>query len=218
MASAGSMAVGCAALKDGVAPGNNPAAQVTEKVSNIRITALKFYWVGPAVYVKIETNRSVSGWGDIKGVDPRVAKPLAEAMRPALIGENPTRIEHIWQRIFRGHRNLRGGAFMVHALAGIDIALWDLAGKLYGQLRIGIVPGHEKNNVTRNLLAEFMLFARHTHDVGKDHGWERIGKGLNEINQVLIADCIEKVPHGRLHARPEGLDGLWRKCHLKKTP
>ena len=132
MASAGSMAVGCAALKDGVATGNNPAAQVMEKVSNIRITAVKFYWVGPAVYVKIETNRSVSGWGDIKGVDPRVAKPLAEAMRPALIGENPTRIEHIWQRIFRGHRNLRGGAFMVHALAGIDIALWDLAGKLYG--------------------------------------------------------------------------------------
>jgi galactonate dehydratase len=43
-------------------------------------------------------------------------------------GENPTRIEYLWQKLFRAHRNLRGGALMVHAIAAIDIALWDLAG------------------------------------------------------------------------------------------
>ena len=64
--------------------------------SSIRITALKTYWVGPIVYVKVETNHGVSGWGDLKGVDPRPAKVLAESLFELLDGENPTRIEHLW--------------------------------------------------------------------------------------------------------------------------
>ena len=73
------------------------------------------------MYVKIETNRGVSGWGDIKGVDPRVATPLAEAMRPALFGARPTRIEHIWQDIYRG-TFWRGGPVLQAALAQKDQA------------------------------------------------------------------------------------------------
>ena len=89
-------------------------------------------WVGPVVYVKIETNHGIIGWGEIKGVDPRVAKPLAESLFELLDGENPTRIEHLWQKIYRAHRDIRGGPFMVHTLAGIDMALWDITGKLWG--------------------------------------------------------------------------------------
>ena len=48
-----------------------------------------------------------------------------------IIGENPTRIEHHWQRLFRAHRNLRGGGLMVHCISSIDMALWDIAGKLW---------------------------------------------------------------------------------------
>ena len=81
--------------------------------------------------MKIETNHGVVGWGDIKGVDPRVAKPLAESLFELIDGENPTRIEHLWQKLYRAHRDIRGGAFMVHTLAGIDMALWDIAGKLW---------------------------------------------------------------------------------------
>src|SRR5262249_23515094 len=49
-----------------------------------------------------------------------------------LDGENPTRIEHLWQKLFRAHRDMRGGAIMVHTIAAIDIALWDLTGRLWG--------------------------------------------------------------------------------------
>jgi galactonate dehydratase len=93
---------------------------------------MKTYWVGPVVYVKIETNHGVSGWGDLKGVDPRPAQVLVRSLYELLEGENPTRIEYLWQKLFRAHRDMRGGAIMVHTIAAIDIALWDLTGKLHG--------------------------------------------------------------------------------------
>src|SRR5215213_2504471 len=108
-----------------------PAAAVADRSSSIRITRLSAFWVNPCVFVKVETNHGVTGWGDVKAVDPRVSKPLAEALFELLDGENPTRIEHLWQKIFRAHRDIRGGAFLVHTLAAIDMALWDIAGKLW---------------------------------------------------------------------------------------
>ncbi len=120
------------ALVDEAAGPRNPAAQVEDRGADVRITALRTYWVNPNVFVKIETNRGVAGWGDIKGTDPRPAKALAESLFALLDGENPTRIEHLWQKLFRAHRDMRGGPIMIHTLAGIDQALWDLTGKLWG--------------------------------------------------------------------------------------
>jgi galactonate dehydratase len=108
-----------------------PGAGVADRASSIRITALKTYWVGPIVYVKIETNHGISGWGDLKGTDVRVGRELAHSLFDLIEGENPTRIEHLWQKMFRAHRDIRGGAIMIHAMAAIDIALWDIAGKLW---------------------------------------------------------------------------------------
>jgi galactonate dehydratase len=82
--------------------------------------------------VRLETNHGVVGWGEIKAVDPRVARVLVESLYELIDGENPTRIEYLWQKIYRAHRDIRGGPFMVHTLAGLDIALWDLTGKLWG--------------------------------------------------------------------------------------
>jgi galactonate dehydratase len=110
----------------------NPAAQVADRTTSIKITAMRAHWVGSHVLIKIETNHGVSGWGDLKGVDPRVSKPLAESLFAMLDGENPTRIEHLWQKIYRAHRDIRGGPFLIHTLAAIDMALWDITGKLWG--------------------------------------------------------------------------------------
>ncbi len=127
----GAAAAGMAFVNQAVGQDKNPAAQVVDRASSIRITAMKLYWVGPIVYMKIETNHGVSGWGDLKGVDPRPAKVLAQSLFELIDGENPTRIEYIWQKLYRAHRDIRGGPLMVHTMAAIDIALWDLAGKLW---------------------------------------------------------------------------------------
>jgi len=74
----------------------------------------------------------VTGWGEIDQLEPQVAAALARSLYELLDGENPTRIEHLWQKIYRSHRDMRGGPFMTHTLAGIDMALWDITGKLWG--------------------------------------------------------------------------------------
>jgi galactonate dehydratase len=132
LAGMGAAAAGMAVVNRAVGDESNPAAQIADRASSIRITGMKTYWVGPIVYVKIETNLGVSGWGDLKGVDPRPAQVLARSLFELIDGENPTRIEHLWQKMYRAHRDMRGGPLMVHTIAAIDIALWDLAGKLYG--------------------------------------------------------------------------------------
>jgi galactonate dehydratase len=125
-------ALGQALLADAVAVQRNPAAQVEDRASTIRIRSLRATWVNPILYLRIETNHGIVGWGDIKAVDPRPAKVLVESLFALLDGENPTRIEHLWQKLYRAHRDMRGGALMVHTIAGIDMALWDIAGKLWG--------------------------------------------------------------------------------------
>ena len=132
LAASAAAASGFALAQDALGTGQNPAVQVADPTTSLKITGMKTFWVNPNVFVRIETNHGVVGWGDIKGVDPRVSKPLAESLYELLDGENPTRIEHLWQKLYRSHRDIRGGPFMVHTIAGIDQALWDIAGKLWG--------------------------------------------------------------------------------------
>ena len=132
LTSAGALAAGAALLSESVAGAQNPADQVGDRTTSIRIKSLKATPVGPKVFVKIETNHGVTGWGEIDQLEPKVAAALAQSLFALLDGENPTRIEHLWQKLYRSHRDMRGGPFMVHTIAGIDMALWDITGKLWG--------------------------------------------------------------------------------------
>ncbi|MBI3463179.1 MAG: mandelate racemase/muconate lactonizing enzyme family protein [Planctomycetes bacterium] len=128
----GLSAASAALLTDAASAADNPAASVADRTSSIRITGLQPTICRDRVFVRIDTNHGIQGWGEIKGVVPTVAAALAQAMFQLLDGQNPTRIEHLWQILYRAERNQRGGAFMVHCIAGIDMALWDIAGKLWG--------------------------------------------------------------------------------------
>jgi galactonate dehydratase len=108
------------------------AAQVEDRGATLRITGLRAMPVGSKAFIKIETNQNIFGWGEVTGLEPRVASALAESLRELLVDENPTRIEHLWQKLFRSHRDMRGGPFMVHTISAIDMALWDITGKAWG--------------------------------------------------------------------------------------
>jgi galactonate dehydratase len=125
-------AVAAGSMAFDAAFGAGPAVKVEDRSSSIRIKALKATPAGPKAYVKIETNHKITGWGEVTGLEPHVACALAHSLFELLDGENPTRIEHLWQRIYRAHRDMRGGPFMVHTLSAIDMALWDITGKLHG--------------------------------------------------------------------------------------
>jgi galactonate dehydratase len=147
LAGAGALAAGSAMLAGVLADENNPAVQVADRASSIRITRLAATPVGPKAYVKIETSHGITGWGEITGLEPAVACALAHSLYELLDGENPTRIEHLWQKIYRAHRDMRGGPFMVHTLAAIDMALWDIAGKLWGEPVYRLLGGPTREKV-----------------------------------------------------------------------
>jgi galactonate dehydratase len=145
--SLGAAAAGFAMANHAVAAEDAAGAQVVDRSSSIRITGLKTYWVGPVVIVKIETNHGIAGWGEVKGTDPRVGKVCVESLFELVDGENPTRIEHLWQRMFRAHRNIRGGAILIHAMAAIDVALWDIAGKLWNTPVYRLLGGPTRDRI-----------------------------------------------------------------------
>jgi galactonate dehydratase len=126
----GAVAAGALLLNE--AAGQGPAAAVQDRASAIRIRALRTHRVGTKVYVELQTNQKVTGWGEVSALEPGAAEALTRSLFELLDGENPTRIEHLWQKLYRSHRDMRGGPFMTHTIAGIDMALWDITGKLHG--------------------------------------------------------------------------------------
>lgn len=106
---------------------------------NLKITAVKVIVTNPGrgalgnfVIVKLETNQpGLWGWGDCtcSGSELGVAKLLEEHLAPGLLGRNPMQLEDLWQTLFF-LPYYRSGSVHMSALSGIDMALWDIKGKV----------------------------------------------------------------------------------------
>src|SRR5262245_24939666 len=81
LAAAGALLV---ASSDALAGQPAAGVQVADRGSAIRITGIRAMPAGPKAYVKIETNANVTGWGEVTGLEPRVACALAESLRELL--------------------------------------------------------------------------------------------------------------------------------------
>ena len=83
-------------------------------------------------FVVIETDEGISGLGEAGLTGRELAVQGAiEHFKPLLIGQDPFRIEHIWQLLFRGGF-FPAQRILTSAIAAIDIALWDIKGKALG--------------------------------------------------------------------------------------
>ncbi|MCX6049791.1 MAG: galactonate dehydratase [Chloroflexi bacterium] len=99
----------------------------------MKITKLETFLVKPRwLFLKIHTDEGLVGLGEpiLEGRALTVAQAVAEA-GDYLIGQDPTRVMHHWQAIYK-HAFYRGGPILSSALSGIEHALWDLAGKAAG--------------------------------------------------------------------------------------
>ena len=104
----------------------------------MKITGLRTYLVPPRwLFLRVDTDEGIVGWGEpvLEGRAETVRAAVGE-LSDLLIGADPLRIEDNWQLLTRGGF-YRGGPVLSSAVAGIDQALWDIAGKAYG------VPVHQ---------------------------------------------------------------------------
>jgi L-rhamnonate dehydratase len=135
--------------------------------------------------VKIHTDEGITGIGEVES-SPRIAKAVIEApmsncfitgMGRLLIGENPLNVEPINHKLFNSSLFCGRGAIMTHTIGGIDIALWDIMGKYYGQPIYQLLGGafHDKLRVYASI--KFADTAAETRALGR----ECIAKGFNAI-------------------------------------
>ena len=97
--------------------------------------------------VRITTDTGIEGWGESTLEGKHLSVPAAiEEFSGYLIGKDPLRIEHHWQQMYRSSF-FRGGAHNMSAIAGIDAALWDIAGKHYGVPSYMLLGGNVRDRI-----------------------------------------------------------------------
>jgi galactonate dehydratase len=97
------------------------------KVTKIETFVLKNSWV----FVKISTDAGIAGWGEMLKDDAKACAAGAMEVGRYLVGQDPNRVVFHWQAIARG-AFYRGGPIKTAIQSGIDQALWDIKGKVYG--------------------------------------------------------------------------------------
>ena len=97
--------------------------------STLKITDMRFADIDGApkrcTLLKIYTNQGITGYGEVRDAS---SKTYALMLKSRLLGENPCNVDRIFHKIkqFGGHSRQGGG------VSGVEIALWDIAGKAYG--------------------------------------------------------------------------------------
>ncbi|UCC99437.1 MAG: mandelate racemase/muconate lactonizing enzyme family protein [Phycisphaerales bacterium] len=96
--------------------------------------------------VKITCDDGTFGWGE--GYGPaQVIKSGIEFFRPLLIGYNPLEIESLWQMMYLRSLDYARRGILLSALSAIDVALWDLRGKILGQPVSVLLGGRRRKSV-----------------------------------------------------------------------
>lgn len=93
------------------------------------------------VLIKIETDEGITGWGEVDS-SPYIVKSVIETpashmvcrgLAEILIGQDPFDVEKIWNDMYTGSYYYGRRSVGIHAMSGIDIALWDIMGKAVGK-------------------------------------------------------------------------------------
>lgn len=155
--------------------------------------------------VKITTDNGIVGWGETT-LEGKLDSSWAAVNELAnyFVGQDPLRIEHHWQHVYRG-AFYRGGPVLLTALSGIEQALWDIAGKCFN------VPVYQ-------------LLGGATRDRIKVYAWWSIYDDEDAAHAELETllkkgyKAFKAEPDGKWHAQesPKRIDEFVRKAYLMR--
>ena len=176
-----------------------------------------------SVLVRVRTDSGLEGIGEadsspemVKAViDAPFSHNVATGLRQLLVGENPLETERLWQKMYRRTMYCGRRSVPITAMAAIDMALWDLKGKNYGEPIHRLLGGkhHSKIKAYASILFgkngdETAAIARRWREAGYTavkFGWEPMGenealdrelvkgarKGMGDDGIVLVdAGCV----------------------------
>ncbi len=107
------------------------------------------YW-GEFLFVEVTTDEGVSGWGEITTttfVANRTLCVMLTQISKIIEGDDPAQIERIWHKIFRNFTYMGSRGAAVECVSAIDIALWDIRGKVLGQPIYELLGGPVRDDI-----------------------------------------------------------------------
>lgn len=186
----------------------SPDINTCSTPSELKITDMRFCDVQGlpmhCILMKIYTNQGIVGYGEVRDF---ASKRYALQLKRILLGENPCNVDKIFRRIKQfGGQSRQGGG-----VSGVEVALWDLAGKAYGQPVYRLLGGKFRDKI--RMYCDTDVEGKHT---GKDMGralLARMEKGYTFLKMDLGLGILKDVP-GAVSAPlgfMEELPALWEK-------
>lgn len=149
-------------------------------------------WFGPmtAAIVEIATDSGVSGLGTVGGGKGKLAAPIInEQFKNLLLGQDPFRIELLWEQMYRASQFYGRRGAVIEAISGIDLALWDLVGKALGQPVYNLVGGKTKDKIpvyiTGNLTERHLAEGFHDVKLAVPHSPADGNEGLRKNIELI---------------------------------
>ena len=161
-----------------------------------------------ALLVKVSTDAGLVGWGEVDGC-PMVAKAVIDAayshtqvngLRAILMGENPLDTTRLWNKMYASTLYYGRGGAAIQAMAGVDIALWDIKGKALGKPIVDLLGGalRDKMRVYSSNMFQFTVEAnvervKRALDTGHSavkFGWEPFGR--DEAMDLRFVETIRR--------------------------
>ena len=97
------------------------------------------------IFVKIETDEGITGWGEASS-GPLAVATMIDEFGQLLVGKDPGEIEKHWQTLYH-YFHVRGGVVQMTAISGIEIALWDIKGQVLGAPVYELLGGKMRDRI-----------------------------------------------------------------------
>lgn len=122
-----------------------------------------------ALLVRIETTDGTVGWGECWGPIAGTRETINEFLGPSLKGEDPRNVKQIYGKLYKEGRAAYQSIVPFPAISGIDIALWDLNGKLREEPLSTLLGGRERDEVQAYVTGHYFK-----HDAKLEEQYDRI--------------------------------------------
>jgi L-alanine-DL-glutamate epimerase-like enolase superfamily enzyme len=116
---------------------------------NVKITDVETWVLScGSLFVIVRTDAGITGYGESSPMNTRaIASMVNDALKPLVIGQNALDRDRLWDRMYFSTYKLGVMGAQPEAIAGIDIALWDILGKITGQSLSQLLGGRRRDRV-----------------------------------------------------------------------
>lgn len=171
---------------------NTASSPSSLKITDMRYAVIVKPGPSPCVLIRIDTNQGVYGLGEVRDI---AGPQYAMVLKSRLLGENPLRIDYLFQKIaqFGGNARQAGG------VCAVEMALWDIAGKVYNIPIYQMLGGKWRDEI--RIYAD-TTEAKTPAEIGR-RAKERKATGLTWMKMDLGIDLLEGIPDTVM--RPSGM-------------